>query len=319
MNDNFYPRDYVETEEGLIFSVVADALDEGRVPAFLRYHRQPGETFLFQLNSSAANQLLRYHYPDYSYYSRQRDVTMHGVPVERVVKHYQPRQKIAQLMAQSPRDAIEKKLAHLVNLLVGAGLPLSAIGVTGSILIDDHHPELADIDLAIYGRTIFFQARTIVRQLLKQGDLDPLCDALWRDAYQRRGCDLSFAEYCRHEARKYNKAAIDGTKFDLGLVNPEPAHQPELFEKKGPMTLQATVLDDTYAFDFPARYRIDHPAIEEVITFTATYTGQAEKGEVIEAVGIVEQSEDNRQRLIVGADREASGHHIKVVSAFNDL
>jgi hypothetical protein len=41
------------------------------------------------------------------------------------------------------------------------------------------------------------------------------------------------------------------------------------------------------AYDYPASYLIDHPEIQETISYSATYAGQACSGEVM---GIVEKS-----------------------------
>ncbi|PKL59366.1 MAG: DNA polymerase subunit beta, partial [Methanomicrobiales archaeon HGW-Methanomicrobiales-4] len=52
------------------------------------------------------------------------------------------------------------------------------------------------------------------------------------------------------------------------------------------------------------------PIISKVFSFTHTYTGQARKGEKIEARGVIEQHNDE-QWLIVGTTREAKGEYIR--------
>ena len=73
------------------------------------------------------------------------------------------------------------------------------------------------------------------------------------------------------------------------------------------------VIDDKQAFDFPARYLIDNEMTPEVISFTHTYVGQAQKGETIEVAGAIEcDSASGQRRLVVGSTREAIGEYIKV-------
>ncbi|MEY3107605.1 MAG: hypothetical protein RIT35_1783, partial [Pseudomonadota bacterium] len=46
---------------------------------------------------------------------------------------------------------------------------------------------------------------------------------------------------------------------------------------------------------------------------SATYTGQAVKGETVEVSGLVEQTKEGLKRIVVGSSREAPGEYIKVV------
>ena len=297
-----------------MFAVVSSDEEEGRVPACLRYRRL--EAGYSKLSTQAAETLLRSTSPEYLFYSKTRDVQLHAVPLERIVRHYQPRRRVQDLMAQGRHDTIERKLLRLVELFSENGLKPGWIGVTGSLLIGAQRSD-SDIDLVLYGREPFFQARRIVEHLIQAGSLDRLDASLWRDAYARRGCELSFEEYLWHERRKFNKAAIEGTKFDLSLLADALDADDAIYHKEGSKCIQARVADDDFAFDYPARYRLDHPSISEVLSFSATYAGQAQTGEIVEACGQLEVSICNRQRIVVGSDREAAGQYIKVVHTSN--
>jgi len=310
VNPRFLPRDFVETEEGLVFAVVSSSEEEGRVPACLRYRRS-GSGY-FKLSTLAAETLLRSTSPEYLFYSKIRDVHLHAVLLECIVHHYQPRRRVQDLRAQGRHDTIERKLLRLLELFSENGLKSGCVGVTGSLLLGAQRPD-SDIDLVIYGRESFFQARRIVKQLKEERALDRLDETLWRDAFARRGCELSFEEYLWHERRKFNKAAIEGTKVDLSLLADAPDADHAVYHKHGLKCIQAGVVDDTFAFDYPARYRIDHPSISEVLSFSATYAGQARAGEIVEVCGQLEVSSRMGQRIVVGSDREAVGQYIKVV------
>lgn len=306
----YLARDFVETREGLIFAVVAPGTEDQRILSFLRYVRV-GATPR-KLSTTDAHQLLQSHYADYLYHSRQRDVAIHGVPVARVVHHYRPSMRLAEIVVQPCPDALEAKVRQLAAT-VGAdeGLP-AWLGVTGSLLIAAHQPA-SDIDLVCYGRDQFTLARQRLRNAVQRGTLDELSDTLWRDAYVRRGCSLSFDEYLWHERRKYNKFACGGTKVDISCIVAEPSWAKARGKKLCHDVLRGTVSDDTFAFDYPARYPIAHPAVQEVVCYTPTYAGQALTGEIVEAAGWVEQCDDGAQRLTVGTSREAAGEYVKVV------
>ncbi len=302
----FLPRDFIETREGLIFAVVDGVIEDGKALCFLRYGPEG------KLATTPANLLLRNSFPQYLHHSLRLNADLHALPFECILKHHQPRKRVQALLAQGAKDGIERKLISLVKSLVEAGLPVECLGVTGSLLIG-RQTSTSDIDVVVYGSDYFFQALARVRELKKTGLLADLDEPAWKDAYSRRGCELSFEEYLWHERRKGNMGLIDGTKFDLALIVEDAIEEPPIdWHKAGPATIKTKVLDDSRSFEQPARYLIEHADIGEILSFTQTYTGQARMGETIQAAGQVEIS-DGRKRLVVGSSREALGEFIRVI------
>ena len=310
LSPEFLPRDFIETVDKLYFAVVAEGTEECRALCFLRYlGRSSG---LQKLSTEEANALLREAFPHYLYYSRARDARLHGVPVEEIVRHYRPRQRLQELLTSVPKDLHEESVVTLAHHFIERGIDLSALGVTGSLLVGAHNPR-SDIDWVFYERQCFTQAQAILRELMESRVVAPLNPPQWRDAYARRGCHLSFEEYLWHEQRKYNKGMINGIKFDLGLVVPGAEPETGAYSKIGQTTVRGELKDATYAFDMPARYVIDHSELRQVVCYTPTYCGQALTGDIIEAAGWIERGEDGEKRLVVGSDREALGQYIKVI------
>ena len=302
-------RDFIETREGLIFAVVADVLECGNILCFLRYVKSAKG--YKKLSTQAANKLLADDYPDYLYHSDARDADLHAVTENSVVKHYLPRSAVSQIRTKLKPDNIESNFCFLLNELERRELDISAIGVTGSLLLEAQGSD-SDIDLVVYGRDNFFRVRKLLQGMIQAGQIQHLDDGLWREAYQKRCCELSFDEYLWHEKRKFNKFSIDGTKVDLSLIAIPNNSQSPAGRKRGNTVIQAVVTDDHYAFDYPAVYPVDHAQIDEIISFTPTYTGQAKKGEHILASGMIEEASNGRLRLVVGSSREAPGEYIKV-------
>lgn len=307
----FFAKDFIETTEGLIFAVVEHGLETGKVLCFLRYVQT--ESGWQKLSTKQANNLLSQSFPDYLHYSPVKDACLHAVLVERISKIHEPRERLQMLLASTPKDKVERDLRQLCTLYQEAGLDTAQMGVTGSLLAGVHNDD-SDIDLVIYDRDQFHQARSLTRKLIQQSRLSSLDKSAWRASFLRRDCQLNEQEYIWHEQRKFNKAVVNGRKFDLNFVDKTEAN-PGRFTKWGPMTVESTVMDDYYAFDYPAVLMIDHPEIKQIICFTATYTGQAVKGEKIVVSGLVEQSEKGIKRIVVGSSREAKGEYIKVIRA----
>lgn len=309
----YLPKDFVQTEDGLMFAVVSYHPHQNKVGCFLRYVSHGGQWQ--KVDTAQANRLLSRHHPQYLFKSRQFDAEFHAVDIADIVAHHRPEQRLETLLfTDQPQDEIEQKLFRLLTILVQFGVKRDFLGLTGSMLIGQQKTG-SDIDLVVYGRDAFHQTRDAVRQAVASGLLEELDLSLMRDNFQRRGGELDFEEFAWHESRKFNKAAIDGTKFDIGMVclPDELDHGHHHYIKQGISTVKAVVLDDHRAFDFPAHYLIDNNITPEVVSFTHTYVGQARAGETIEVTGAVEcDSASGQRRLVVGSTREAIGEYIKV-------
>jgi predicted nucleotidyltransferase len=306
----FSPKDFVETAEGLLFAVVNPGLEQGKALCFLRYVNEGG--FWHKQSTEEANAFLRKHHSHYLHYSEVLDANMHAVAVERIARHHQPRQRLKQIMRAACRDPIERDVLVLGELLRRQGMDLDEIGITGSVLAGVQN-ESSDIDLVCYGREVFHRCRAVVKTLIEGNCLQELTEDHWRESYDRRNCTLNYEEYIWHEKRKFNKALVNGRKFDLSLIEPyEPGRQ-ERYRKLEPVTLICRVADATRAFDYPSVYRIEHETIAAIVCFTATYTGQAYAGELVEVSGMLEQNDRGIRQIVVGSSREAHGEHIRVI------
>ncbi|WP_232470472.1 hypothetical protein [Methylococcus sp. BF19-07] len=305
------PKDFIQTTEGLRFAVVDGCPEDGRLLCTLRYVPMASGG-LRKLSTAEAVDFLQEHGPAYLRRSRRLDAVLPAVPLECIAGHLRPRDRVRTLLADTNCDAIEAKARRLLGIFAGEGLDLQEFGITGSLLVGAQ-TLASDIDLVVYAPATFDAARTVVAEATADGRLDAPAEADWRIAYERRGCTLAFQDYLWHERRKFNTGFFEGTKFDLTLVLPGSSGSLQPAEKRGSLTLRATVTDDRRAFEFPARYLIDHPRIGQVLSFTHTYVGQARIGESIEASGQVEALPDGSERLIVGSSREAPGEYIRVL------
>jgi predicted nucleotidyltransferase len=306
----FSPKDFIETAEGLLFAVVNPYPEQGKVLCFLRYVNAEGEWR--KQATDEANAFLHRHYPDYLHYSPMLDARLHAVEVERIVRHHRPKDRLRHLMRQPRHDPVERDVFDLGELLRRQGAGLDRIGITGSVLVGVQK-ESSDIDLVCYGREDFHRCRAAVRALIEQNRLQDLTDEDWRESYRRRDCSLSFEEYVWHEKRKFNKALVNGRKFDLSLLDPKESIGRDSYQKLEPVTLICRITDDTQAFGYPAVYRVEHDAVAAIVCFTATYAGQAVAGERVEVSGMLERNAAGIRHIVVGSSREARGEHIRVV------
>jgi predicted nucleotidyltransferase len=307
---DYQAKDFIETEQGLLFAVVADGREQGRVLCFLRY-AYLGRQWQ-KLATNNANAYLQRAFPDFLYYSPLLDTHLHAVDEDQIVRHYQPKAVLQQLLQEETDDPAIMDLQALCGLLQANHLDIDEFGVTGSLLVGMQDRN-SDIDLVCYDRATFHQARNIIQALIAKDRCQALNDTDWLSAYRRRACDFALDDYIWHEERKYNKAIFNQRKFDLSLLANPPVENERRFQKLGFVHIQTSVVDDHYGYDYPAEFTIDHPEIASVVCFTATYVGQAKTGEQIAVAGQLEVDDEGRRRIVVGSNREAIGEYIRVI------
>ncbi len=166
--------------------------------------------------------------------------------------------------------------------------------------------------MVVYGRK-WFHAQELLRYAIAKGKLEDLDEELCGNGFTRRGGRTIADEFMLHERRKWNGDRSTGTYFDLLYtrsyknLNPAPIGKGT---SNGKITIEATVTDASLSYDNPAVYIVEHESISRILSFTHTYSGQALKGETVEARGVCEQHGDESW-LIIGTTREAKGEYLK--------
>ncbi len=192
-----------------------------------------------------------------------------------------------------------------------SGIPRDKMGVTGSRLLGLEGDE-SDVDYIVYGRW-WFEARERLRKGIETGRLSEPDETTWNFIYDKRKITLPYEIFLAHERRKYHRAFLGSTYFDLLYVRDydelERGAPEEIGRKMGKSVVEAEILDDSLIFDYPAYYPISHPGIRAVLSFTHTYVGQAFRGERIVARGELEEI-DGQLYLIVGTKREVQDEFI---------
>jgi len=308
------PRDYIATAEELYFAVVLTAATGQAVHCSLRYARERDGTPR-KLDTAAAYDLLKSRYPCYLSHSDFLDTETVMVPREAITRVYRPRETPARLQRYAGDDGLKQAAMQVIRHFNRTGIRRGDLGITGSLMLDFHTPE-SDIDIVVYEPSAFERARQAVRESLAAGELEALDDADWRRAYERRACALDYDEYLHHERRKFNKFMLAGYKCDISYVSGDSACEPGPGTRKlGRSSIRARVSDASGAFDYPARYELDSDELQRIYCYTATYTGQAFKGETVEAAGMLECDSTGRRYMVIGTSREAPEEYLKVVAS----
>jgi hypothetical protein len=293
-------RDFIEDTDGWLYAVSTYDNSE-KVGCVLRYVPDTrGER-----TSRSGNRYRKFDFEDaYAFIARhkpQYSDLVHRIPYSDIKSIFKPELEILRIARDHPRV---QKLLDLFRL------PAGTIGCTGSLLCGLEN-EASDIDMVVYGKH-WFTAQKLGRQGIFEGTMEGLSPELWHKVYEKRRPEIPYDQFVLHELRKWNRGQIDGTYFDILYtrsyddLKSAPTGRGTILGKK---VIEATVSDASLAFDSPAVYEVEHESVSRVLSFTHTYSGQALKGETIEARGICEQHGDELW-LVIGTTREARGEYI---------
>lgn len=293
-------RDFIEDRDGCLYAV-SSYDNEKKAGCVLRYvPDKDGERI-----SLDGVRYKKYDFePAFEYIKKNKpkylDV-VHRVPHEDIKRILKPDEEINKISAR------DKRVQKLCSIF---GVPPGTYGCTGSLLCGLEN-ESSDIDMVVYG-DFWFEAQKNIIRAVKEKKISSLSEEMWDKVYNKRVPEIDYETFVLHEKRKWNRGEIDGTYFDLLYTRGyENLNSVRISKGKaaGKKTIEAKVTDASLAFDSPAIYEISHPEISKVLSFTHTYSGQALKGEIIEACGVVEEN-GGEKWLIVGTTREAKGEYI---------
>jgi len=309
---NIIEGDFIETIESLIFDVKGLTHPPNRVVAFVRYVPSPrgnrvrGNVKYVKLYSLTERYLfLKNFYPQYLHYDAVFNVEMQSVPTELIKKVYKPRERLNEMVSgRYLLDEIEKSAVTFAEELHDlSGVPLSSIGVSGSILVGLHGKH-SDLDLIVYGyksgwnlyhalRSGVFHANSIARYTTR--DLIGLYKFRVKDTY------MPLRTFMVVEARKVLQGKFSGRDYFIRLVK-EPCEVNERYGDRiymsiGRARIKAVVIDDSNAIFTPCSYSVDDVSvisganvpISEVFSFRGRFCECAFKGDTIVAEGKVEQ------------------------------
>ena len=311
-------RDFFVTKDGLIFSVPDYFHPPQGIRSILRYVPDNNGT---RIRKKTLQKYRKIDFDDSFQYLK--DHHPNWLSETAVV----PRSEIVQIL--KPNDIVLEILsgqlnypaaAELIQRLGHFGIPISAMGISGSLLPGLDNEE-SDIDFVVYGRE-WFKAKVAVGEMKQNSEIGAsqfdfkiadLDDAMWRTVYKKRKSPLSFEDFLKHEIRKGNRGMFIPTGggknvyFDLLFVRSEDQIKKPIARgiDTNKIEIEAVVKDASFAFDSPAVYLIDHDEIDEIYSYTHTYTGQADVGELVRARGIIEIV-GNKKRLVIGTSREAA-------------
>ena len=345
----FRDRDYIQTVEGLFFTVVGNVHPKHGAFAYLKYMPSPhgewgrrDELFARAMPYYTIPSLietiniLKLKHPHYTSRSPVFNIEMSSIPIRYIKARYLPEVKLSQLFRSVDVDDLQLKAMELVEILSKeSNVPKGFFGLTGSILIDIHRPEFSDIDLVVYGGDNSLRVKEALTTLYKDegSRLKRLRGERLKEWCERESklFPITYDEAMETYARKWGRGVFNGTMFSVHPVKVEEevdeAYGDKVYIPRGFMEARARVIEDSDSMFIPSIYKVDNVVIEdglkvkgirEVASYEGIYCGLAKVGEDVKVKGKLELVIDRRKhekyyRILVGS-LEARGYdYIKLL------
>lgn len=324
--------DYIETIEGLIFTVKGLFHPEGQVIAYLRYvpdvvgdRFHKGVRYRRVYDISKTTDFLERRYPQYVNRIEALSQTLQIVPRERIVEVHKPVDGLRTIRTRSENE-LEKIVERFTSAISSeSGVKIDLMGVTGSVLIG-LATSSSDVDIIAYGEEAGRRVYNALKKLRERVDwispydektVKKVVDARWGDT------ELELEKFKEIEILKVLHGYVTSRDYFVRLVKWPREVEPEIRSKPiGKTRLRGFIVEAHDSIYTPCTYRvkdtvfIDTPFnydVSELLSFRGKYTEQVMKDDYFEARGILEEVEyKNRtaHRIILGG----SGDYLLPIS-----
>ncbi len=277
--------------------------------------------------------LLRKEKPHYIVRDRFLNVELIEVPVSDIRVHYKPEERAREVWS-SPRDELERAAKNFIELLQDWGVPLSHIGITGSILLRIHNVKLSDIDVLVYSKRYSTLVTDMLEEALRKNVVripEHYLRKWARDIARTYPC-LDEATAARLVLRRKHRIVYQDRVYSINFVRVEEEVKEQygdyVYKSIRPIRVKARIVDASESLFLPGVYYVDDvkpidqldiPKITQIVTFEGLYSGIAKEREEVVVYGMLEEVTSTRSgetyyRIVVGSANLRSMDYILPLS-----
>jgi len=310
--------DYLETYEGLLFTVKGLKHPEGLVIAYLRYipdsngNRVRGGRHYSRVYSiKKTTEYLSEKYPKYLNHIDSIGLVLQSVPCKDILRIYKPREYLKKIIDE-PKTLLEEDYFRFVSELSNrSGVSLSHFGVSGSPLIGMDTTS-SDIDLNVYGedegKSVYIALDDMRNDLdwvspYNPDTITPILESRWGST----GLNINY--FREIEGKKLLHGTVSGRDYFIRLLKPNESD--ETSKPIGSVKVRGFI-EKTDSIFTPCSYQIRlkeyivpavGPNVSELVSFRGRFTEQVEVGSFVEVYGTLEEVTIERApsyRIILG-------------------
>ncbi|RLG48105.1 MAG: hypothetical protein DRN90_03965 [Thermoproteota archaeon] len=327
--EHWMEGDFLENLDGVIFDVKGNLHPKDSVVAFVRYvpdpkgDRRRGSRRYRKIQSLAEKmEFLRKNYPHYLVMDPVFDEEVCEVPKDEIIRFYDPKRKVQEILHSSSVDALKLKVREFVEEISSlSNVTTRCFGVSGSILVDLHTTK-SDIDPIVYGSDNCYRVHETLMELHKQsGRIRSLNRGELQDLYRSKLRDtlLDPEAFLRSMEGRVMEGIFEGILYSIRfLKNPEEIEEEYgkiRFKNMGEVEIEGKVVDARESIFTPCRYVLKDVKvvigstpgeIREVCSYRSRFCDIAKEGSIIRARGKLEKvitREEEFLRVLVGGKR----------------
>ncbi|MCL2359037.1 hypothetical protein [Candidatus Bathycorpusculum sp.] len=321
--------DLIKTKSGVVFDVKGTIHPPDKIVAFPRFipsvqgTRKGSDTLYGKVYSLDDRfKYLTENHPDFIVFDPVFGETLCEVPLNQIIQHYQPTEKLTALRGAEKLSVLEAKALNLAEELKHkADIPWSNIGISGSIMGGLTTPT-SDIDPIVYGTENSNCAYLALQELQNtaRSSFKAYTTTELQNLYDFRSKDtqMSFDDFSAVESPKAFQGMYQGTDYFIRFIkeqNETPQQYGDIYyQNSGYSKIHSIITDAQDALYTPCTYKLGSvqilegpflSPIEEVVSFRGRFCMQAKAGERIEAQGKIERVTNKKNgnehyRLILG-------------------
>ena len=248
-------KGFTHPKNGLIcFPKYIPVLDGYRVKGIYRYNRLSGLSEMWSV--------IRDRYKHYISFSEVYDRVVPIIPLNMIKHFYSPVNKTLEVVRKTPSSPIYRDLRDFILLLCSeAGIPLSRIGISGSLLVGIVGEE-SDIDLVVYGREYGLKVYNALKRLHIRGvEVSRLTEKYILRLYQERVKDtkMLFKVFSSLESRKILQGIFRNRMYFIRLLkyDKQIEYGRLKFKSLGKVIVRAKIVDTSESIFTPCTYSIE--------------------------------------------------------------
>lgn len=329
---------FLVTCSNLIFEVKGGVHPSDRFIAYVRYVPDKegnrtglrGNKYKKIYSLSKRNQYLHDNYSKFLWFDRHSNRVVQAVPLSEIESVLDPVDTLKQLRdMKRGLSELQQKTIELSTVLVGSsGIPWSAIGVTGSQLVDLATEE-SDIDLVVYGEDECRRLYQSLEQIyMNHQGLEKYDGEILQQHTEFRWNRNSpcWNWLLTVERRKLLQGIYHETEFFLRCVRnrSENTLGYDEYEYKflGEETVESVVTDDSQGIFTPCEYTVECdmiPNLKKLVSFRGRFTEHVQVGDHIRAAGRLEAVwKDGKEKYLQLVLGEKPSDYLVPMSCLDD-
>ncbi len=339
--DQFRDRDIFQDSKGLLFVTLGHIQPRDRVLSYLKYVPDTDgrwstpttryrRIFWGDVNSVVGGMDLLP--SSYMVEDDHFQTTLIEPPHDMIATYYNPELRLSEIL-EAPHDELEELTKETAETIHDElGIPLSVLGVAGSILWKGHSIVHSDINMNIYGRSQSWELQTNYEHLDESIHHTRLrAPKEWQPAIERVHKRIPVLSrksveqlFTRRRAIYIRDRCIGITPVLLPTEAPI-AYGSETYVTYSfePVKLTAMIEDDEYGIFHPALYQIsplspEDKMIQRIMVYDGAFTGLFRSGDRVEISGMLQRvvkksGEGSFHQIMVGTKIGAGKEYIRLL------